>query len=128
MSTPTVFVCSATGSQGSNLCRQLCSLGWNVHATTRNLESPTALTLIQQGVQLTQGDWDDKTALEKSIAGCDMLFLNTSPSFGGDLAHERVQAKGILSIAKDAGVRHVVYSSGLSVDQLVIPTSPFLDS
>ncbi|KAK3378719.1 hypothetical protein B0T24DRAFT_522943 [Lasiosphaeria ovina] len=109
--THTVFVSAATGSQGSNLARQLRSIGWNVHATVRNPDTPAAKTLTEQGVELTVGDWDDEAALQASIAGCDMLFLNLSPSFQ-NLGSERVQAARILAIAKAAGVRHVVYSSG----------------
>lgn len=119
VSTPTVFVSSATGAQGSNLARQLRELGWGVHATTRNLESPTAVALAKLGVKLTLGDWDNKPALEQAIAGCSMLFLNTVPKFCEGVEHEREQAAGILAIARAAGVRHVVFSSGLAVDQLV---------
>ncbi|KAK3324040.1 hypothetical protein B0T19DRAFT_463911 [Cercophora scortea] len=116
-SAPTVFVCAATGSQGLNLARQLREASWTVHATVRNPTSPASLTLAALGVKLTTGDWDNTAALEASMAGCTHLFLNTIIPFANP-SHERVQAARILSIAKAAGVRHVVYSSALSVDRL----------
>ncbi|KAI1098150.1 NAD(P)-binding protein [Jackrogersella minutella] len=94
----TVFVCSATG------CRQLRELGWNVHATTRDLTSPAAVALRDNGVQLTEGDWDNTEASNASIAGCDKLFLCLLPNWD-DPSCERRQ--NILKIAKEAGVRQV---------------------
>lgn len=80
-SSHTVFVCSATGCQGGALVRQLRKLGWEVRATTRDLNSPAAVALRNIGVQLTEGDWDNIEALEASIAGCDKLYLSLSPNW-----------------------------------------------
>ncbi|KAK3938235.1 hypothetical protein QBC46DRAFT_390699 [Diplogelasinospora grovesii] len=115
-STPTVFVTSATGTQGTYLCSQLRSLGWSVHATTRSLTSPAAQHLISLGVNLSLGNWDDLAALTSAMKGCDMLFLNLLPAFT-DISHERTQAASILSIAKSAGVKHAIYSSALMVNE-----------
>ncbi|KAK3687745.1 hypothetical protein B0T22DRAFT_510555 [Podospora appendiculata] len=119
-STPTVFICAATGSQGLNLSRQLREANWPVHATVRNPTSPPALALAKLGVNLTVGDWDNAAALASSMAGCTHLFLNTTIGFapGQDPSHERIQAARILTLAKSAGVRHVVYSSALAIDRL----------
>ncbi|KAK0636680.1 hypothetical protein B0T17DRAFT_519664 [Bombardia bombarda] len=116
-STPTVFVCGATGSTGLNLVRQLRELNWTVHATVRDPSSPAAQTLASQGVSLTPGDWDNEAALAASIAGCTMLFLNTVIGFS-DTSREREQVASILSIAKAAGVRQVIYNSSLIIDRL----------
>ena len=80
-SSPTVFVCSATGSQGGALTRKLRKLGWEVHATTRDLESEAAVALRGIGVKLTEGDWDNTDALKASIAGCDKLYLCLVPNW-----------------------------------------------
>ncbi|KAH8899754.1 NAD dependent epimerase/dehydratase [Thozetella sp. PMI_491] len=119
MSSSTVFVTSATGTQGEAVARQLRKLGWTVHATVRDLNAPAAKHLADLGVKLTEGDWDNKDALKASIAGCQKLFLNMRPAFEtGNMAHERVQARGILEIAKEAGVTQVIYSSGVSVNHI----------
>jgi uncharacterized protein YbjT (DUF2867 family) len=116
-SVPTVFVCSATGSQGGSVAHQLRSLNWNVRATARNLDSPAAVALKAAGVQLTQGDWDNAEALAAGIAGCDKLFLCLFPNMA-DLSAETKQAQRIASIAKAAGVKQVVSSTSLGVSQL----------
>lgn len=77
----TIFVCSATGCQGGALVRQCRKLGWEVHATTRDLTSPAAVRLRDLGVQLTEGDWDNIDALKTSIAGCDSLYLCLTPNW-----------------------------------------------
>ncbi|KAK8017145.1 hypothetical protein PG991_008221 [Apiospora marii] len=113
----TVFVCSATGYQGRALARQLRGLGWEVHATTRDLGSPAAVALKSIGVHLTEGDWDNSDALKASIAGCDKLFLCLLPNWD-DPSCERRQCRNILEIAKEAGVQQVVSSTTLGVSQL----------
>lgn len=112
--TPTVYVTGTTGAQGFSLARYLRQLNWNVHSTTRNLNSPRATALAADGVKLVQGDWDDDKALEESIAGCDKLFLCLMPT-PPDLDHERKQAENILRIAKAAGVKQVISSTSLGV-------------
>jgi uncharacterized protein YbjT (DUF2867 family) len=110
MSRPTVFITSATGTQGYAVAKQVCQLGWGAHATTRNIDTPTAKALQDIGVQLTKGDWDNEAALKASISGCTLLFLNTLPNLA--VANlEQTQCKLILSLAKAAGVSHVVYAS-----------------
>lgn len=114
-STPTVFVCSATGTQGTALCRQLIGNGWNVHATVRDADTTSAKALATLGVELALGDWDNEPALRASIAECDKLFLNLVPDFR-NWDSERLHAQRILTIAKAAGLKHVVYSSAVSAN------------
>lgn len=51
-----VFVCSATGFQGGALARRLREIGWNVHATTRDLNSQAAMAMKIIGVRLSECD------------------------------------------------------------------------
>ena len=117
MSSPTVFVTSATGTQGEAVARQLRQLGWNVRATVRDPNAAPAKHLESLGVSLTIGDWDNREALKTAISGSDSLFLNMRPTLQ-DMGVERVQAKRILDVAKEAGVKHVVYSSAATIDRL----------
>ncbi|KAK0630994.1 NmrA family protein [Bombardia bombarda] len=111
--TPTVFVTSATGSQGSALCHLLRQqLGWNVRATTRNLDSPAAQQLRAAGVHLTLGGWDDEEALRKGLEGCDKLFLCLLPNLA-DFEQAPRRAELITRLAKEAGVRHAIASTTL---------------
>ncbi|KAH7384630.1 putative NmrA-like family domain-containing protein 1 [Pyrenochaeta sp. MPI-SDFR-AT-0127] len=116
-SEPTVFVCSASGYQGGALARKLREMGWNVHATTRDLSSPAAVALKNIGVHLNECDWDNSSVLEDTIKGCDKLFLCLLPDWD-DPTRERRQCQTILSIAKKVGVKQVVASTTLGVSQL----------
>jgi uncharacterized protein YbjT (DUF2867 family) len=113
--TPTVFVVTATGTQGSAVCRQLGQLGWNLRATVRNPDSRPSQALANMGVALNVGDWDDEAPLAAGVAGCDMLFLALVTNIR-NLDDERIWALRILRVAKAAGVKHVVYTSVVSAD------------
>lgn len=112
MSLPTVFVTSATGSQGGAVARLLRAQGFPVHATVRDPSSPGAVALSSIGVILTKASWDDEAALASAVAGCAKVFLNLMPSMAS-FDGEVVWAERILRLAKGAGVDHVVYSSGV---------------
>ncbi|PHH75736.1 hypothetical protein CDD82_4302 [Ophiocordyceps australis] len=113
----TVFVCGATGYQGGALARKLREMGWNVHATTRDLASPAAVALKDIGVQLAECDWDNSAVLRESIKGCDKLYLCLMPDWD-DLSREHRQCTNILQIAKEAGVKQVVSSTTLGISLL----------
>lgn len=113
---PTVFVCGATGTQGGALIRHLLPSGATIHALARDPSSPKAKALESLGVKLTHGDFDNEAALRSAIpVGTHAIFLNFMPVFTDFGANLR-QAKLIMSIAKDAGVTHVVYSGGTGAE------------
>ncbi|KAK4098988.1 NAD(P)-binding protein [Parathielavia hyrcaniae] len=111
MVTDGAFVCAATGVQGGAVARQLRALDWEVHTTTRDPSSTAAQALASAGVKVHQGSWDNTAALEAAIAGCDCLFLNLVPVLT-DFSAEFRLGRSVLRIAKAAGVKHVVYSTG----------------
>ncbi|KAI2626710.1 NmrA family protein [Hypoxylon sp. NC1633] len=131
--TPTVFVTSATGSQGSAVCSELRKLGWNLRATTRDLTSPPAQALRAAGVHLTLGDWDDENALRKGLEGCDKLFLCLFPNLQDPDQLPR-QAGVISGLAREAGVSHAIVSTSLgcfSVEEGFVPpvkSKPMLEA
>ncbi|KAM7189606.1 hypothetical protein V8F33_009974 [Rhypophila sp. PSN 637] len=116
---PVVFITGATGTQGLNLATLLRSpaINWTVRATVRDPTSAAALRLASLGVNLTPGSWDDISALTSGLQTCTHLFLNTVPSFTDPLL-ERHQTSQILSLAKSAGVKHVIFSSALGINHL----------
>ncbi|EOO04202.1 putative nad dependent epimerase dehydratase protein [Phaeoacremonium minimum UCRPA7] len=89
-------------------------MGWDVHATTRHLDSAAAKSLQAIGVQFSVGDWDNEETLREQIEGCSKLFLVMFPTLT-DLRREVEQAKHIISIAKAAGVKQVLYTSAYGV-------------
>ncbi|KAI5468104.1 hypothetical protein BGZ63DRAFT_399627 [Mariannaea sp. PMI_226] len=125
--TQTAFVTAATGAQGSVVARQLRELGWNVHTTARNIESPAVKKLQALGVEVSAGSWDDEEVLTTAITGCSHLFLNLMPNIA-NFTSELPYAERILAIAKAAGVKHVIYSSALTVKFNNQRKNPFPDS
>ncbi|KAJ6446825.1 NAD dependent epimerase/dehydratase [Purpureocillium lavendulum] len=118
MSKPTVFVCGITGTQGSAVASALTPHAVPLRALVRDPSTPAAAQLASKfGDNLTtiHGDYDNEAALSDAMAGCNALFLNLSPDFT-DPAAEARRAEALLAAARAAGVTHVIYSSGLSVN------------
>lgn len=104
-----VFICGATGTQGSRLAAHLSALNIEMHALSR---SPNASV---PGVTFHHGSYSDVDTLRSAMQGCTALFLNLSPDFADSNA-ERKTADTILTQAKEAGIQHVVYSSSVGTD------------
>ncbi|KAE8354851.1 hypothetical protein BDV28DRAFT_67909 [Aspergillus coremiiformis] len=116
MASSTFFICGATGTQGGAVINHLLKAGAQVHAITRNLETPAAQSLQSRGVSLVQGNFDDPEILKQSIQGCTAVFLNLMPDLRVPNTQLK-QAENILSAAKEAGVKHIVYSSGFAANE-----------
>ncbi|KAJ1325504.1 NAD(P)H dehydrogenase (quinone) [Microdochium nivale] len=113
---PNIFITTATGAQGSALCRILLSDAssasntWTVHSTTRDLSSPIAQELAALGVNFTEADWDAPTAVfESAMHGCTHMFLNLLPNIK-TMSSELPWAEKLLGVASRVGIRHVVYA------------------
>ncbi|KAL4864744.1 hypothetical protein BDV12DRAFT_188699 [Aspergillus spectabilis] len=108
----TIFVCGATGTQGGSVINNLPGTPLKAHAIARDPSSETGQALKTAGVTLFKGDFDDEDSLRTAMQGCNSLFLNLMPNLA-DVTQELAQAKRIISIAKEVGIEHIVYSSGL---------------
>ncbi|CAK7226445.1 hypothetical protein SBRCBS47491_006234 [Sporothrix bragantina] len=107
-----VFVAGVTGCQGGAVVHHALKRGWTIHGLARNPESGAAVALAAQGVQLTQGGYDDTAALESAMEGCTAVFIALAPNFA-DLTAEERWATSILAVAKAAGIQTVVVSTGI---------------
>ncbi|KAL4983375.1 hypothetical protein BDW68DRAFT_35022 [Aspergillus falconensis] len=114
MTSSTIFICGATGTQGSALISsiQKHNPAAKIHGITRDPSSERSKFLQDAGITLFKGDFDDEDSLRTAMAGCAALFLNLMPNLA-DITQELAQASSILRIAKEVGVNHIVYSSGL---------------
>ncbi|KAJ0417905.1 hypothetical protein BJY00DRAFT_288904 [Aspergillus carlsbadensis] len=116
MSPTSIFVCGATGTQGGAVTTNILqTTTLKAHAIARNLSSEASQSLKASGVTLFKGDFNDEDSLRTAMQGCKGLFINLMPNLA-DLTQELAQAKRLLSVAREVGVEHVVYSSGFSVD------------
>jgi uncharacterized protein YbjT (DUF2867 family) len=110
----TIAVMGATGAQGGGLVRAILrdkTGGFAARAVTRNPASKKAQELAAAGAEVVAADVGDEASLERAFAGAYGAFCVTffwehfSPE--QELAHATALARA----AKQAGVRHVIWST-----------------
>lgn len=106
----TVLVAGATGRQGGAVARLLLESGHRVRALTRRPGSQRAASLHVLGAEIHEGDLDDRAAVRRAADGVDAFFLMTTPFEEGVEAEVR-QGRSAAEAARDAGVKHLVFSS-----------------
>jgi len=102
---PRILVTGATGHIGSELVQQLRTRA----ADFAVLRSPSGRA--PEGVASVEGDLNDPQSLRRAFAGFDTLFLLLPL-----VPHKRALAEHAVQAARDAGVRHIVRSSGAGAD------------
>ncbi len=107
----TVFVTGATGQQGGTLARQLLKRGHRVLALTRTPGAPAAKALERAGASLVQGDFEKPDTLVSAMKGVDAVFLMGTPFTPGGPEAEVREGKAAVDAARQAGVKHLLYSS-----------------
>src|SRR4051812_39888502 len=78
-----VLVTGATGQQGGSAARHLVKNGHRVRALTRHVASAKAQALAAAGVEIVQGNLDDRNAIDQALSGMDAVFLITTPFESG---------------------------------------------
>jgi uncharacterized protein YbjT (DUF2867 family) len=112
--TNTIFLTGATGNQGGAVARNLIEKGFRVRFLTRNPGSARAQNLIGLGAEAVQGDLNESGSYKKKMEGVDGVFSVLPPEFGID--KEKKQGIDLANLAKEYGVRHLVYSSVVGAD------------
>lgn len=112
MSNKTILVTGATGQQGGAVARHLLQDGWGVRTLVRDLDKVAAKHLEEQGAELSKGDLFDRASLDRALEGVHGAFSVQNfwlPDVGyeGEIRQGRLLADA----AKEAGVKHFVYSS-----------------
>jgi uncharacterized protein YbjT (DUF2867 family) len=111
----TVLVSGATGNQGGAVTQALLASGHKVRALTRNTDSSRAKRLVNQGVELMQGNFDDAESLGQAFQGIDSFYLMGSPQEVG-VDGESKQGIALADAAMAAKVGHLVYGSVANAD------------
>ncbi|WP_424769246.1 SDR family oxidoreductase [Paenibacillus sp. sgz302251] len=104
-----IVITGATGQLGGLVVKHLLDRkvpANQIVAVVRNVEKASALAEL--GVELRQGDYNDRASLEKAFAGASKLLFIPSPD-----AHDEtlriLQHANVAKAAKDAQVGHIAY-------------------
>ncbi|RSL47456.1 hypothetical protein CEP53_009934 [Fusarium sp. AF-6] len=116
---PTFLVVGATGQQGGGVVEALLASDHpdlTIRALTRNPSSSAAQALASRGVQPVKGDLLDRQSISKALEGADAAYLVTDFRGPEDVEGELKQGKQFVDAAKEAGVKHLVFSSVAGAD------------
>ena len=105
-----ILVTGATGKQGGAVARHLLSSGWKVRAMTRNPDKPEAKALERRGARLVKGDLSDRKSVLHAIKGAYGVF-SVQNTWEHGVEKEIQQGTLLADIAKEAGIKHFVYTS-----------------
>lgn len=107
-----IAVTGATGAQGGGLVRAILADGeFAPRALTRKVDGPKARELAKLGVEVVAANLDDEASLRRAFEGAHGAFWVTSfwEHFSPD--KEKLHAGFMAKAAKDAGIRHGIWST-----------------
>jgi uncharacterized protein YbjT (DUF2867 family) len=109
-----IAVIGATGAQGGGLVRAILkdkTGSFAARAITRDPTSNKAKELADAGAEVVAADVDDVKSLKKAFTGAHGAFCVTFYWAHMKPEKELSQAKNMAQAAKEAGVRHVIWST-----------------
>lgn len=108
------LVTGATGYIGGRLVPRLLEAGFEVRALARTPEKLNGVPWRDR-IEVVKGDLGDTASLDAAFEGVDILYyLVHSMGFEKDFAaEERRAAQNVVASARRAGVRRIIYLSGL---------------
>lgn len=109
-----IAVLGATGAQGGGLVRAILADpigGFAARALTRDVNSEKAKALARQGADVVATDVDNPESLKKAFADAYGAFCVTFYWAHFSPEKEFAEAKSIAEAAKQAGAKHVIWST-----------------
>jgi uncharacterized protein YbjT (DUF2867 family) len=110
-----VAVLGSTGSQGGGLCDSLLDRptqgDFACRAITRDPTKAKAQELKKKGAEIVRADMDDVASLVEAFDGAHGVFAVTNFWEHQSAQREKQQARNIADAAKQAEVKHVVWST-----------------
>jgi uncharacterized protein YbjT (DUF2867 family) len=109
-----ITVFGATGAQGGGLARAIANdpTGeFAVRAVTRDINSEKAKALAASGAEVVQGDLGDPASVHKALEGAYGAYFVTF--FWAHFSPEQEKAEAALfaKAAKEAGIKHAIWST-----------------
>jgi NAD(P)H dehydrogenase (quinone) len=121
MNSSIIGVTGATGQLGRLVIDHLVKKEVAASSIVAIVRNPSkAADLATRGVAVRQADYTDLAALEKALAGVEKLLLVSSSEVGQRAAQHR----NVITAAKRAGVKFLVYTSLLGADTSSLDLAP----
>jgi uncharacterized protein YbjT (DUF2867 family) len=117
---PLITIVGVLGKQGRSVAHTLLqSERYRVRGLTRRVDSPAALSLAAQGIELVSVALEpgNKKAFVEAFRDSDGVFMLT-PGIVPPETHEFELGKQLADAAVEAGVRHLIFSSLENVDKI----------
>ena len=105
-----VLVTGVTGHQGGAVARELVAQGVKVRGMTRKPDSDAAKAMQKLGIEIVTGDFDDEASLKSALNGAWGAF-SVQNTWEVGVEREEEQGKRFAKLAKEAGIKHFVYTS-----------------
>ena len=109
-----IAVMGATGAQGGGLVRAILADpagGFAARAITRDVNSPKAQELARLGAEVVSADADDPASLRRAFEGAYGAYCVTFYWAHFQPAKELAQARNMAAAARDAGIKHAIWST-----------------
>jgi uncharacterized protein YbjT (DUF2867 family) len=109
-----IAVVGATGAQGGGLVRAIQSDtggGFRARALTRDPQSEKAKELARLGAEVVAADVDDPESLKRAFQGAYGAFCVTFFWAHFSPEREKAEAAAMAEAAKQAGLKHVIWST-----------------
>lgn len=111
MTERTALVVGATGNQGRAVINHLLAADhdYSIRGLTRSPESEAATALGDRGIEMIQGDLNNRPSLRPAVEGADTVVIITNIWTAG-FDRQIDQGRNIADVAVEAGVGHLVFS------------------
>lgn len=104
-----IVVTGATGKLGGLVVEELLKKGVPAGQIAVLVRQPEkAAAFKERGVEVRQGNYNDRESLERAFAGTEKLLFVPSPD-AHDESLRLLQHATVAKAAKDAGIQHIVY-------------------
>lgn len=115
----TIAVLGALGGQGSSVVNTFLEDGsFNIRGVTRSVDSDAAKDLQARGVEITLGNVKEPKSLTTAFDGADIAYVVVNFWDPEIMTNEEELTKKILDVAKESGVKHLIFSSLANVEKV----------
>ncbi|HKL15411.1 MAG TPA: SDR family oxidoreductase [Balneolaceae bacterium] len=112
-----ILITGANGELGTATIEQLISKNPNMSIAGLVRSEKKGEEIAELGAEMRIGDYHDKPSIDNALKGVEILLLISSSSL-----EDRIeQHKNVINAAKQAGVKHIIYTSMLQADKELSP-------